>query len=152
MNRGILSGIVIGAGLCSAAYLVASQLKPAPPPPPRSAKMRVYELQYQRPHSPVADFEAVPDPLAGMAPSQGLARLATSCKVSEYKMDSIDDGGFRLNPSATLYIDPTKLSDEAFNCLNARVRPPYLSLQVFERCRSLLDKNPANPPCQEPIS
>jgi hypothetical protein len=150
MKRDLLIGLAIGAGLSSAAYVAANQFKPVPPPP--SPKMRLYELGYQRPRSDsVEDFKSVPDPFDGALPSQGLAQLAADCGVREYKLDAMDQRGFGLNPSAYLYMDPSKLSDETFNCLSERVRPPYLTLHIFERCRSLMDKNVANPPCREPI-
>jgi hypothetical protein len=143
VRRDLLVGIAIGAGLSSAAYVVAGELKPPPPKP--SAKVRLYELGYQRPRSPeFGDFEGIPDPLPGKEPTQALAELAHSCGVQEYKLD----GG---NASAFLYMDPRRLSDEAFNCLGEHVRPPYLSLHMFERCRSLMERSAGNPPCQEPI-
>ena len=149
MRRDLLIGIAIGAALCSAAYVAGGQLKAAPKP---SAKMRLYELGYQRPRSSeLGDFRGIPDPLPGKVPSQALAGLANSCGIREYKLDALDGGGFGKNPAAYLHIDPVKLSDESFNCLNEHLRPPFLDLHIFEICRSMMEKNRANPPCREPI-
>jgi hypothetical protein len=150
MRRNLLIGVAIGAGLSSAVYVAAGQFKSASPK--LSPKMRVYELGYQRPRSPLPnDFKGIPDPLTATLPSQALAELAASCRVPQYKLEALDKGGYDRNPSASLYMDPAKVSDETFNCLGERVRPPYLTLHVFERCRSLMEKSRDNPPCQEPI-
>jgi hypothetical protein len=130
--------------------MAADQFKPVAPK--LSPKMDVYELGYQRPRSPLPDdFKGIPDPLTATLPSQGLAQLAASCGVRQYKLQAMDKGGYGGNSAAFLYVDPATLSNQSFNCLAERVRPPYLSLHIFERCRSLMEKNPNNPPCQEPI-
>jgi hypothetical protein len=142
--------MAVGAGLSSAAYVAAGQFKsPAPKP---TAKMRIYDLGYQRPRSPTtADFKGIPDPLTAKLPSQALVELAVTCDVRQYKLDATDKGGFGGNPSAFLHIDPATLSDHSFNCLSEHLRPPYLNLSIIEVCRSMMEKNPANPPCEEPI-
>jgi len=114
--------------------------------------MRLYELGYQKPRPPVpTDFQGIADPLTATLPSQALAELAATCGVRQYTMDAADHGGFGRIPSAYLYLDPAKLSDVSFNCLSERLRPPYLNLHIFERCRSIIEKNSGAPPCQEAL-
>ena len=148
MNRTLLIGIALGAAMASAARFGASQFKQVQDTP--SAKMRVYELSYQRPRDPVpAPFEGIPDPLVG-TPTQAVAQLAAECDVREYKLQGMDQPSMYRAPAAYLTMDPAKISDGTFNCLTERLRPPYLSLSVFERCRWAVENNPAAPPCKEP--
>jgi len=139
--------MVVGAGLSSAAYVAAGELKPAPTPPAPSATMEVFQLAYQRPGSPSSPvFAGVSDPLKG-PPSQAIAELATSCGLREYTLEAHDQAVPGWNAAANLYIHPATLSDEAYNCLSEKVRPPYLRLIKVERCRRLMERNSGAPPC-----
>jgi len=145
VRRHLLLGAAIGAALSSIAFFATDFVKREEKP--LSSKIRLYELGYQRPRSPSAsDFKGVLDPFGQLLPSQGLTQLAATCGVRKYKLD-----GMVSNGSAYLYMDPATISDETFNCLSEHLRFPYLTLHIFERCRSLMYKSPANPPCREPL-
>ena len=147
MRRDLLIGITIGARLSSLAYWTGGRLKPAPAAPVPSATMQVFQLAYHKPVPPIpAVYEGVPDPLTKQ-PSEAISDLASSCHVAGYTLEATDASPCNRVSSAALYIHPAKLSDEAFDCLAERVRPPYLTLKKVERCRRLMERNSGAPAC-----
>jgi hypothetical protein len=141
--------MVIGAALSSAGWLAAGQRKHSESVGPTlvPATTPVFELTYRRPNQATMRkvFDGLSDPLSGR-PTQALLALATSCRVPEYKLEGIDEQIAYSDPIARLLIDPAKLSDEAYNCLAARVRPPYLTLAKVELCSRIMGRANA-PPC-----
>jgi hypothetical protein len=147
VNRDLLIGLAIGAGLSSLAYVVSSRLSPAPARPIPTATMRVFELSYYKPHAPVpAVYAGIPDPLTKQ-PSEAIVELASTCGVGNYTIENAPANPAMPVPHAALYIHPAKLSADAFDCLSDRVRPPYLTLKEVDRCRRLMDPNSGAPPC-----
>jgi hypothetical protein len=109
--------------------------------------MQVFELAYRKPRAPVPEvYAGIPDPLT-KEPSQAIIQLAVDCGVADYTLEASSAGPYTLVPTAALYIHPAKLSDEAFDCLAERVRPPYLSLKKVARCRRLMERNSGAPAC-----
>ena len=139
----LLIGTAVGAGLSSVAYIAASRYKPTPPP---TVMTTVFELSYERFKSAKSSSSEGSDPLNGR-PSQALVELATSCGLKEYTLDAMYEPGPGWNAQSTLRIRPATMSDEMFNCVSDKLRPPYLTLKRVEVCRRVAERNPAAPKC-----